>query len=326
MSNPSISIIVPIYNIEPYLRECVDSLINQTYPKIEIILVDDGSPDNCPAICDQYKNDYDNIVVIHKKNGGLVSARKAGLMASSFDYIAYVDGDDYVENDHFEKIADAIEKYAADIITTDYTSICDGKREIHEQVLAFEFLTRSEIEEIIPTMISTAPFFTFGIFPSVWTKCFKRDIAMKYQMEIPDSIVMGEDASLTYPCIQHADSICHIHEYGYMYRVRATSITQSYDSRMSTRIENLINYMSNQFDYKSKQMVDYIIYSSLLVTSNAVAGNQDLKTSVRSIKAFLDNEKVQYAINNGVYPLKYKILFWSIRNELFFLIRLYQSH
>ena len=111
MKEPLISVVVPIYKVEQYLHECIDSLINQTYKNIEIILVDDGSPDSCPSICDKYKEDNDNMVVIHKKNGGLVSARKVGVSVATGDYISYVDGDDYVEKDHFQKIADAITTY-----------------------------------------------------------------------------------------------------------------------------------------------------------------------------------------------------------------------
>ncbi|MBE6638183.1 MAG: glycosyltransferase [Ruminococcaceae bacterium] len=98
------SIVVPIYKVEPYLARCVDSLINQTYPHIEIVLVDDGSPDNCPAICDKYAKEDSRIRVIHKKNGGLSDARNAGIDAATGDYIIFVDSDDYIETDTCEKL------------------------------------------------------------------------------------------------------------------------------------------------------------------------------------------------------------------------------
>ena len=101
---PLVSIIVPVYKTEKYIHECVDSLINQTLKDIEIILVDDGSPDNCPAICDAYADKDNRIVVIHKDNGGLSDARNVALETAKGDYIGFVDSDDFVEPTMFEKL------------------------------------------------------------------------------------------------------------------------------------------------------------------------------------------------------------------------------
>ena len=105
------SIIVPVYNVEKYLNQCVDSIMNQTYKDIEIILVDDGSPDNCPKMCDEYKEKDSRIKVIHKPNGGLSDARNEGLKVVSGDYIAFIDSDDWIELDAFENFFGAIEKF-----------------------------------------------------------------------------------------------------------------------------------------------------------------------------------------------------------------------
>ena len=94
-----VSIIVPIYNVEVYIRECIDSILAQTYPDFELILVDDGSPDDCGRICDEYAESDRRIIVIHKKNGGLTSARNAGLSKASGEWIMHVDGDDWGEPD-----------------------------------------------------------------------------------------------------------------------------------------------------------------------------------------------------------------------------------
>ena len=96
--NPLISVIVPIYNVEKYLARCVDSIVNQTYKNLEIILVDDGSPDSCPDICDVWKEKDDRIKVIHKKNGGLSDARNAGLDIAQGEYVAFVDSDDFIDD------------------------------------------------------------------------------------------------------------------------------------------------------------------------------------------------------------------------------------
>ncbi len=99
---PLFSIIIPVYNVEKYLNKCVDSVLNQTFTDFEVILVDDGSPDNCPAICDSYAEKDKRVRVIHKQNGGLICARKSGLEAARGDYIGFVDSDDWIEENMYE--------------------------------------------------------------------------------------------------------------------------------------------------------------------------------------------------------------------------------
>lgn len=122
MKNFKISVIVPIYNVENYLKRCVDSIINQTYKNLEIILVDDGSPDHSSEICDNYAKIDDRVIVIHKNNGGLSEARNYGLRAATGDYIMYVDSDDYIEINSCEKLIENITDNV-DIVVGDYKEI-----------------------------------------------------------------------------------------------------------------------------------------------------------------------------------------------------------
>lgn len=115
MQNPLVSIIVPIYKVEPYLRRCLDSIVNQTYTKLEIILVDDGSPDGCPQICDEYAAKDNRIIVIHKENGGLSDARNTGLDICKGEYISFVDSDDWVNEKYVETLLRIAAKKNADI-------------------------------------------------------------------------------------------------------------------------------------------------------------------------------------------------------------------
>lgn len=110
-----ISIIIPVYKVEPYLRQCLDSVVNQTYKNLEIILVDDGSPDNCGAICDEYAKKDERIRVIHKRNEGLPAARNEGIRAATGEWLAFVDSDDWCELDYYEKLIDAVKGHEADI-------------------------------------------------------------------------------------------------------------------------------------------------------------------------------------------------------------------
>ena len=111
MDNELISIVIPIYNVEKYIEKCLDSVIKQTYKNIEIILVDDGSPDNCGKICDSYANNDKRIQVIHKENGGLSDARNVGIERANGKYITFVDSDDYIELDYIEYLYTLIKKY-----------------------------------------------------------------------------------------------------------------------------------------------------------------------------------------------------------------------
>lgn len=110
MKKPLISVIVPIYNVESYLNRCVESIVNQTYQNLEIILVDDGSPDNCPQICDDWARKDSRIKVIHKENGGLSDARNAGMNIATGEYISFIDSDDYVALDFCETMLLVIKK------------------------------------------------------------------------------------------------------------------------------------------------------------------------------------------------------------------------
>lgn len=120
-----VSVVVPIYRVEKYLRKCVDSLLQQTYKNIEIILVDDGSPDACPEICDELKETDDRIVVIHKKNGGLSDARNAGIQIANGTYITFIDSDDYVGIHYIETLVKAIEDGKASVSICDYNNVYD---------------------------------------------------------------------------------------------------------------------------------------------------------------------------------------------------------
>lgn len=115
-----VSIIVPVYMVEKYLSRCVDSLLNQAYTNIEIILVDDGSTDGCPSICDEYQENYERVSVIHKSNGGLSDARNKGIEASKGDYISFIDSDDYVHPEMIRKMVDLLESEEADIAVCNY--------------------------------------------------------------------------------------------------------------------------------------------------------------------------------------------------------------
>ena len=133
MGDKIISVIVPVYKVEKYLRKCIDSIINQTYKNLEIILVDDGSPDNCGAICDEYTANDSRVKVIHKENGGLSSARNAGIDIASGDYIAFIDSDDYIDVNMIKTLYKKISDDNSDMAICNFSYVDENGKMIYEK-------------------------------------------------------------------------------------------------------------------------------------------------------------------------------------------------
>ncbi|MFZ3577233.1 glycosyltransferase family 2 protein, partial [Virgibacillus sp. DJP39] len=129
-----LSIIVPVYKVEQYLAKCIDSILNQTYKDFELILVNDGSPDNCSDICDSYMKKDNRIKVIHKANGGLSSARNAGIQIARGEYIGFVDSDDFIHRRMYEVLYKNAFKYLSDIVVCDYSQVQEGEKYIEKEI------------------------------------------------------------------------------------------------------------------------------------------------------------------------------------------------
>lgn len=328
-----ISIIVPIYKVERFIRQCVESIINQTYRNLEIILVDDGSPDNCPSICDEYAGLDSRIKVVHKENDGLISARKAGLEASQGEYVCFVDGDDYIEPDMYEHIADAIENTNADCVITQFYYEYPDNPEKSDYKLSKPFYTRDEIEnEIFPTMLFDNRYYHFGIFPNCWTKVFKRELLEKHLPGVDNRIRMGEDIAFTYPCIMECKSIAFVDKALYHYRINPESMTKAYDPDL----QNIIYLPYDALVKKSKELdVDlsgqlpyYLLYlTNFLIRNEAYKNNPKSKAEKRAVlEGIVQNDEVVQAmdkINPSLLPSHTKLLYMSIKKRSVFMLRNY---
>ena len=220
------SIVVPIYGVGKYLNKCVDSLINQTYRNIEIILVDDGAKDNSPEICDHYASLDKRVKVIHKKNGGLVSARKAGAEIASGEYVVCVDGDDWVSLDYIEKFNKIIAEYEPDMVCCGYFQ-SDEKNQIPFgfSVDAGYYDTDKIEKYICPIAIEGE---SGDIFPpQLWAKAFKKELYLPEQMSVNDLIKIGEDGAVVKPILARCTSLYIMDECLYYYRYNDTSITKN---------------------------------------------------------------------------------------------------
>ena len=221
---PLVSVIVPIYKIERYIGLCIESLINQDYKNLEILLVDDGSPDRCPEICDLYAEKDNRIKVIHKENGGLVSARKAGLEASHGEYIANVDGDDWIGEDFISALMEAILISDADAAVAGQERVFFGQTKRLLNVLPFGVYQGEKLENFFKEMISTSDFYDLGIFTYVWNKIFRREVIYPALMNCKKVVVttntsyhyrQREDSMLkkSSPFATEAPSIKILHDY-----------------------------------------------------------------------------------------------------------------
>lgn len=221
------SIIVPIYNVEAYIRDCIDSVLNQNYSDWELILVDDSSPDNCPRICDEYAQKDSRIKVIHKKNGGPGSARKAGLEIVSGEYVICIDGDDFFCNDCLFKIHQQIDKHQPDVVCHGFVVYGSTMRkQVPLNSFKNGYYDRSKIEtEILPNLLYTPK---GAFFPrTLWAKAFKTEHYRRHQMVVYSDINMGEDGACVYPLIGNANSMVIMQDCLYYYRQNVTSLTRS---------------------------------------------------------------------------------------------------
>ena len=215
MHNPLISIIVPIYKVEDYIRKCVDSILNQTYKNLEIILVDDGSPDNCGSICEEYSLKDKRIKVIHKKNGGLSSARNAGLDIASGEYIGFIDSDDWIESDMYESLYNALMKYNADISVCGRYIVKENRiTTISDTEKAEVFTRREALAELVLDEYS-------GMKNFAWDKLYKKELFEN--IRYPEGKYF-EDIFTTYKLFSISNKIVDIKSPKYYYLLREDSI------------------------------------------------------------------------------------------------------
>lgn len=204
-----ISVIVIIYNVENYLKKCINSIRKQSYENLEILLVDDGSTDGSQELCDKVAKEDNRIVVIHKDNGGLVSARKVGVEAATGDYIAFVDGDDWVDEDMYEKLYLEAKLYGADIVLSGISREMPTGRKNDLNTIAAGFYDKQKLEtDVYPKMMFYLENRKGFIDASLCTKLFTSDIIKKALEQVDEKIFyLGEDAATLYPCLLMAKNI-----------------------------------------------------------------------------------------------------------------------
>lgn len=224
-----VSIIIPIYNVEKYLHKCIDSVLNQTYKNLEIILVDDGSLDNCPKICDEYAKKDSRIKVIHKKNGGISDTRNNGIEASTGKYISFVDGDDYIDEHMIEELCKNIKETNADISVCSYYKVYNQKLEELKLHKSNHTITGIDKYHTIYNKYSS-------VMKAPWNKLYKKEVFK--EIRYPKGIIM-EDSYVLTDILQTVDKISYIEKPLYYYVQREDSIMHSFNLK---RLDSLLHY------------------------------------------------------------------------------------
>lgn len=221
MMNKLVSVIIPVYNVEKYLEQCLDSVINQTYQNLQIILVDDGSTDGCPQICEQYAAKDPRVEVIHRKNGGLTAARNTGLTAVKGEYIGFVDSDDWIHPEMYRHLVEILEKTDADISTVEVEKTTGEISTVQEPV-EVKVLSQQEFAKV---------FFKIGsqkIVYYVWNRLYKKELLEPEHFEEKFSI--GEDVVASYKAWTKAEKIAVSNQLMYYYRQK-TGMTSTFNSK-----------------------------------------------------------------------------------------------
>ena len=318
-----VSIIVPVYKVEKYLDKCVESLVNQTYKNIEIILVDDGSPDNCPAICDEWVSKDSRIKVVHKENGGISNARNAGMKVATGDYFGFVDSDDVVSIEMYKTLVELLEKNDADMSICQYCEFKDNTEPMY--TLDNDHHIYNNPNDVLKRL-----FCKKDVANAVWNKLYKRELFD--DLEFPVGVIIAEDMYLTYKLILKSNKIVISNSKLYGYRVNRKS------SLMSTfsidKIKSLIIVSNSRYndlkDIKeilpylngSKAKTIYDIHTWVTEEKNEdIFYSEDLLSEYKLLKKVVNIKSLPSYLSGGNYKIKVLRIILLINRDLFWKIR-----
>ncbi len=261
-----ISVIVPIYKVENYLKKCINSIINQSYRNLEIILVDDGSPDNCGKICDEYAKQDKRIVVIHKENGGLSDARNKGLEIASGDYISFVDSDDWLVNNAYELTMDIMKKNDANIVSFNYTKVYENENQIAYNVKSTRTYTNENAYKL---------HIQGQLFPAlVWNKLYKKEIIDGLLFEVNK---ISEDEFFTYKVMSRAINPTYLNVPLYYYLQREDSIINTISIKKLDAIDGMYERLKfTKENYPDLYNLNKYNFFHLLYQWNSYKKNMDI--------------------------------------------------
>lgn len=306
-----ISVIIPIYNVQDFLAQCVDSVLNQSYKNIEVILVDDGSPDNCGKICDEYKNKDVRVKVIHKKNGGLSDARNAGIENSSGEYLCFIDSDDIIHKDFIKC------QYENIISTNSDISVCLFSRFFEEQSIDHVQTDNVDVQELDNNQLILKIFEKNNIhYISACTKLYKKSLFDNLRFEVGR---LHEDEFIVFHIFSHCQKAIFVNAPLYFYRERPGSITMT----KTYKEKNLDGFYSIQacYNFFVGTQYEHLALNRLI---NSIAyiycAAKTRKADKKILKFLLNQYKLYYKLNNA--KLLKQRLFYMFPNLIVKLKRL----
>ena len=329
MNNPLVTIVVPVYNVEQYLDRCIESIVNQTYNNIEIILVDDGSPDNCPQMCDDWARKDNRIKVIHKENNGLGMARNSGIEIATGSYILFVDSDDYIAPQTIEKCIAEFDRMQSDVVMFGrFETYADGT--IKEKPIVTDecyFCNEQVLNDILPGL------FTYKRATGVSSCCkmynlnLIKDANITYKSERE---ILSEDAIFNLELFYYVKSVSVIRECFYYYFKNNNSLSRGYKKNLQE--------LNNVFFEESVLICEKYGYHNRLIDSiraryhiYAFAGMKQIKTSGFSkgkkkklLNNFFKDELLQKSITFDSLKSKsipLKVFYLCIKFRLYWICR-----
>ena len=324
----SIGIIVPVYNVERYLQQCINSIIAQSYKDWKLILVDDGSTDNSGVICDKYAASDDRIIVVHKKNGGLVSAWKRGIeeLPNDIDYITFVDSDDWITKDFLVELDNKRQESQADIVVSRLCGIySDGRTTLSTFPVKVKFYNRTEMEkELFPFLLYAGDFHKRGLPCSRCGKLIKKELMISNLKYVSEKTTYAEDLNITFPMFLDAQSIDMIENGSCLYMVRKNpdSMTRAYDRNMLDSINYVYNSLfriikeKNKVDVFKKQIFADYLAASVQYYKNELQNPNGISYGKKMIEQYVRNIKRLEKAIDQTYWKKYRKLNVVIINSM----------
>jgi len=305
----TISLIIPVYNMEVHLRRCLESIIDQTYKNIEIILINDGSKDNTLKICKEYLALDKRIKVIDKVNEGVSVARNYGLEAATGDYIGFIDPDDWIEPNMYESMLETIKSNNCNIAFCNYYK--DNKFNSSQKTFKFkkDVLGKLDIiDELIGNMIGIEDILPryYNVMGCVWRCLYKREFIEKYQLRFKPGITIMEDLIFTIEALIYCDKVCIDHNVLYHYMQNKTSSLHKYNKKMwldqmavhetlegMLKDADLDEYMRNRLDSR------YIAMAACAIGNEMYRSNAKMKKKMELVKYIVKDEKLKVVLERA---------------------------
>lgn len=328
--NELISVIIPIYNVEKYLSRCIDSVLNQTYKELEIILIDDGTKDNSGKLAEEYSQKDKRVKVIHKDNEGLGLTRNVGIENSNGKYIAFVDSDDYIEIDMYEKMYNNIKEYNLDACVCDFKRLNKNNSLINNCARTKDKIYNKNeiINEILPSICGSKK---FGILiGSAWSVLYKKEIIENSNIRfLNERDYVSEDLIFNLNYFSKCDKIKLLAEDFYVYCENIESLTKTYNPSKIKKFVNLYNVMKKQIQYNFEECyfgLDTLYIENMRVSIiQEVRNNQDRNNVRKNIKKIC-NDKLLCDIlsryNFKYLTVKQRIFTILVKYKMVFLLKI----